>query len=197
MTYKILQLISHAAVIFLVFGSASVANAESKPVTVDWRDTHSFQMGLGVGTIFVSTVNDCCAEITPILSLGKPLWLGNKYQYWQWKAAIEFNLKLGDFGVPAASTSALFGGILYLGSFYSLEILEGIGVINQFGPDNYELGLGIAGRGAHCFHFFADPRESLKIQIDFVMGSNVTHDAKSDTFSAFVYVVQLVYSSPL
>lgn len=131
------------------------------------------------------------------LFASRPLWLGNRYRFWQWVA--EANAIAG-FGTEHKhaymGAGPAFGFNLYLGSVFGLEFRWGVSGILQVGSRT-EPGIGISGCGGYVFRLWQDDRKRLKVWIQEYMGAYFAPDPGNDAPMAAAFAMGLGYEQPL
>jgi len=134
----------------------------------------------------------------PMVFASKPLWLGNRYRFFQWAADMH---ALVGFGTNEKHAYVIagpnFGFNLYLGSVFGFELREGIEGIAQIGERNVG-GFMIGGMGAYVFRFWKDDRKRLKLQIHMHFGGYLASDPGNDMgMNAAMLGMGLGYEQPL
>jgi hypothetical protein len=131
------------------------------------------------------------------LFASRPLWLGNRYRYWQWVA--EANALVG-FGTEKnhayAGAGPAFGFNLYLGSVFGLEFRWGAAGILQVGART-EPGIAVSGCGGYVFRLWHDDRKRLKLWMQEYMGAYFAPDPGNDAPMAGAFSWGLAYEQPL
>lgn len=127
----------------------------------------------------------------------RPLWLGNRYRFFQWVG--EANAVLG-FGTEQkhayAAAGPAFGFNLYLGSVFGLEFRWGVAGLLQVGTRT-EPGLALSSCGGYVFRLWKDDRKRLKLWVQQYMGAYFAPDPSNDAPMYGAMLMGLGYEQPL
>lgn len=160
------------------------------------RDTDRFMVGAGIGVFanYPVSIEDQGAA----LFVSRPLWLGNRYRFFQWVA--EANALVGygtDKQHAYAAAGPRFGANLYLGSVFGLEFRWGIEGLAQVGARTVG-GIGLSSGGGYVFRFWDDDRRRIKLWGEMHMGAYFAEDRENDLgMNAGAFVLGLGYEEPM
>jgi len=167
------------------------------PAPVDYsRDTSRVQFGAGIGDYasYPMSMDD------PGLALfvSKPLWLGNRYRFFQWALDANALVGLGYTTMNAyAAVGPQFGWNFYFGSVFGLEFRFGADGMLQAGPRTVA-GVGFSGSGGYVFRFWKDDRKRLKLMMQMHVGGYFAEDPGNDLgANAGAFALGLAYEKPL
>jgi len=131
------------------------------------------------------------------LVASKPLWLGHRYRFFQWVAALDAVVGFGHERHGYAIAGPGFGFNLYLGSVFGFEVRVGLAGIAQLGERTVG-GLLFTGNGGYVFRFWDDERKRLKLYMTQGGGGYLADDPGNDLgLNAAVFGVGLAYEQPL
>jgi hypothetical protein len=160
------------------------------------RDTDRFMIGAGFGVFanYPVSIEDQGAALFG----ARPLWLGNRYRFFQWVAEVNAMVGFGANKMHAyAAAGPRFGFNLYLGSVFGLEFRWGIEGIAQVGARTVG-GLALSSGGGYVFRFWDDDRRRIKLWGEFHTGFYVAEDAANDlAMNAGAFVLGLGFEEPL
>ncbi len=173
-----------------------MTDAVSPSIVETGRDTGRAMIGAGIGVF----ANYPMAIGDPGVALfaDKPLWLGNRYRFFQWAA--EANAVAGygseqQHGYLALGTR--FGPNFYLGSVFGLEFRFGVDALAQVGQRTVG-GCGLSGAGGYVFRFWDDDRKRLKLWFELHSGVYIGNDPDNDlAANAGALLLGVGYEEPL
>jgi hypothetical protein len=162
----------------------------------DGRDTHRILLGVG-GAVFASFPMSI-GDPGIALVVGTPLWLGNRYRFFQWAA--EVNGVVG-FGTDEKNAYVLVGPQIgpnfYFGSVFGFELRIGLDGVAQLGHRTVG-GLALGGSGAYVFRFWDDDRKRIKLMMQMRSGGYFADDPGNDLgMNAGAFIGGLAYETPL
>ena len=170
---------------------------DTLPAPVDHgRDTSRVTFGAGIGDFasYPMSIDD------PGLALfvSKPLWLGNRYRFFQWVAEANALVGLGYTTMHGyAAVGPQFGWNFYFGSVFGLEFRVGVDGLLQAGSRTVA-GIGMGGSGAYVFRFWDDDRTRVKLMMQMHAGGYFADDPGNDLgTNAGVFALGLAYEKPM
>jgi hypothetical protein len=191
-----------ATAALLVTTSTAVAQApgmtDAVPVTIieHGRDTDRLMVGAAAAVFanYPMSIEDPGVA----LFASKPLWLGNRYRYFQWAADVN---ALAGFGVDHKHAYLALGPQVgpnfYLGSVFGLEFRFGVDGVLQAG-ERMAAGIGFSGAGGYVFRFWDDDRKRLKLWMQMHFGFYIADDPGNDlATNAAAFALGLGYETPL
>ncbi len=160
------------------------------------RDTDRFMIGAGFGVFANYPVS--MEDEGAALFGARPIWLGNRYRFFQWVAEVNALVGFGAKELHAyAAAGPRFGFNLYLGSVFGLEFRWGIEGIAQVGARTVG-GIALSGGGGYVFRFWDDDRRRLKLWGEMHTGGYFAEDPENDLgMNAGAFVLGLGFEEPL
>ena len=159
------------------------------------RDTGKVMVGAG-GAVFANHPNSISDEGFAVF-VNKPLWLGDRYRYFQWALDAA---AVGGYGTNLhhgyVIAAAQFGPNFYLGSVFGLEFRFGAGAMMQLGERNVP-GIVFSGGGGYVFRFWDDDRKRVKLWASMNFGGYLKSDPMNDLgANAGAMGLGLAYETP-
>jgi hypothetical protein len=171
---------------------------DAVPVTIleHGRDTDRLMVGAAAGVFANYPMS--LSDTGVALFASKPLWLGNRYRFFQWAADANALAGFGtDYKHAYVTAGPQLGANFYLGSVFGLEFRAGLGGIVQIG-DRTVGGIGFSGAGGYVFRFWDDDRKRLKLWMQMCSGFYVADDPGNDlAANAGAFTLGLGYETPL
>jgi len=132
------------------------------------------------------------------LTVAPTLWLSKRWRFFQWVAD---GFVQAGFGMRSAHVhtvfGARFGGNLFLGPVFGLELRVGAAGVAQLGKHTVG-GAAMAGSGAYVFRFWDDDRRRIKLTMLFHAGGFFADDPGNDLGSNAIGMgLGLAYEMPL
>ncbi|HEY5946554.1 MAG TPA: hypothetical protein VIV40_13725 [Kofleriaceae bacterium] len=189
--------------VLLVVCAPAVAHAQPPGLTdtipqaaIDGRDTSRVMVGAG-GAVFASYPMSM-EDPGVALFAAKPLWLGNRYRFFQWSADVNALLGVGtEERNGYLLAGAQFGPNFYLGGVFGLEFRFGLDGMVQVGEHSVA-GLTIGGGGAYVFRFWDDDRKRIKLLMQMHFGGYFANDPDNDLgMNAGAISLGLGYETPI
>src|SRR5262245_47601570 len=160
------------------------------------RDTHRWMIGGGFAAFanFPMSMGDEGGA----LYASKPLWLGNRYRFFQWASDLSGIAGFGTYSHHAyALVGPTIGCNLYFGSVFGLEFRTGLDAMAQIGPRTV-VGLTLGMSDAFVFRFWKDDRKRLKLLAHQHFGGYFASDPGNDMgMNAGMFGLGLAYEQPL
>jgi hypothetical protein len=180
----------------LLLLSTTTALADDATTVDAGRDTA--RLSLSVSDAMFASYPQSIEDDGFALGVAKPLWLGTRYQYFQWDVDA---LVVGGMGGTSHSVylgvGPQVGFNLYLGSVFGFELQMGLAGIGQLGSHSV-LGAGFLGSGGYVFRFWKDDRKRLKLLVTLWEGGYFASDPGNDLgTNAMMMAVGLAYEMPL
>lgn len=142
------------------------------------RDTN--RLVIGIAGLMYASYPLSIEDPGPALLVGKPLWLGHRYRFFQWVADAKL---LAGFGTSSRfghlSASPQFGFELFLGPWFGFDLHMGPVALLQVGSRTVA-GAGIASSGGYVFRFWDDDRRRLKLEMILQSGGYFARDPGND-----------------
>lgn len=173
-----------------------MTDAVSPSIVESGRDTGRAMIGAAVAVFanYPMSIGDPGVA----LFAEKPLWLGNRYRFFQWAAEANAVAGFGteeQHGYLALGTR--FGPNFYLGSVLGLEFRFGVDALAQVGARTVG-GVGMSGAGGYVFRFWDDDRKRLKLWFELHSGAYIASDPNNDlAANAGAFLLGLGYEEPL
>lgn len=132
------------------------------------------------------------------LFASKPLWLGNRYRFFQWVAEASALAGFGtDHRHAYLALGPRFGANFYLGSVFGLEFRWGLEGLLQAG-ERTVAGIGLSGAGGYVFRFWDDDRKRVKLWMEMHSGFYIADDPANDlATNAGAFALGLGYETPM
>jgi hypothetical protein len=161
-----------------IAGAVATARADVRDGYDADRDPSRIQVG-AAAAVFASypmSISDPGGALFAV----RPLWLGDRYRFFQW--VVDAHAVLG-FGTETkhahTSIGPRAGFDLFLGSVFGLELRIGAAGVAQIGRRTVG-GFGIGGGAAYVFRFWEDDRRRLKLAIAMLGGAYFADDPGND-----------------
>ena len=159
-------------------GPISTARADVRDAYDGDRDTSRLQLGAAAG-VFASypmSIEDPGGAAFAV----RPLWLGERYRFFQWVVDAQAVLGFGTESKHAHVTLGPRAGFdLFLGSVFGFELRIGAAGVAQVGRHTVG-GFGIGGGAAYVFRFWDDDRRRVKLAISMLAGGYFADDPGND-----------------
>ena len=177
-----------------IIAATTTAQADGLRTDRD-RDTDRVVIGLA-GSIFASYPMSI-EDPGPAVIIGRPLWLGTRYRYFQWMLDADLLVGFGTSSHHAhVAVAPRVGFDLYFGSVLGFELRMGPAGLLQVG-ERTVAGLGISSTGAYVFRFWDDDRRRLKLFMLMQAGGVFADDPGNDLgLNAGAFGVGLSYETP-
>jgi hypothetical protein len=160
------------------------------------RDTDRYMIGVGFGVFanYPVSIEDPGAALLAT----RPLWLGNRYSFFQWVAEANALVGFGTDQLHAyVAVGPTFGWNFYFGSVFGLEFRYGIDALAQVGERTVG-GVGFSGAGGYVFRLWDDDRQRIKLWLQMHMGFFFADDPQNDIgMNAGSMVVGVGYEQPM
>ena len=173
-----------------------MTDAVTPSIVEHGRDTDRVMVGAAVAMFanYPMSIEDPGAA----LFASKPLWLGNRYRFFQWVAGASALVGFGtDHDHAYVAVGPDVGANFYLGSVFGLEFRLGADGLVQAGKRTVA-GLGIAGSGGYVFRFWDDDRRRIKLWMQMHFGVYIADDPGNDlATNAGAFALGLGYETPL
>lgn len=163
------------AAFWCVVAAAQVARAD-----VDEADRDPSRIEMGVSAAVFASYPMSIEDPGGALFAARPLWLGERYRFFQW--VVDAHAMVG-FGTESrhahVSVGPRAGFDLFLGSVFGLEFRLEVAGVAQIG-ERTVAGLGLGGGAAYVFRFWDDDRRRVKLAIAMLAGGFVADDPGND-----------------
>jgi hypothetical protein len=174
----------------------AMTDAVSPTIIEDGRNTSRVMVGAGAALFanYPMSIEDPGVA----LFASKPLWLGNRYRFFQWAADINALAGFGvDYKHAYLALGPQVGPNFYLGSVFGLELRFGVDGMLQAG-ERMAAGIGLSGAGGYVFRFWDDDRKRLKLWMQMHYGFYIADDPGNDlATNAAALALGLGYETPL
>lgn len=160
------------------------------------RNTDRVMVGAAVGVFanYPMSITDPGVA----LFVAKPLWLGNRYRYFQWVVEANALAAYGtDYEHAYFALGPQLGANFFLGSVFGLEFRVGPAGVLQAGKRTVG-GIGMSGAGGYVFRFWDDDRKRVKLWMQMCSGVYIADDPGNDlAANAGAFTLGLGYEAPL